>query len=312
MIPCNFTQLEKLSFRQNCFGQCNSVSLKQEWNIRFPKLKYLDISKSPSIGTLHIHLEGFPSSVTYLIAENVSLSGLENKNFNNIILLKLNHNQNFIYFGNYLLDNFPKLKSLQYLYISGCKIESIAENYFEAIEAKLITLDISNNNIEWINNRTFLYLSQSLSILNLSSNPLRTMFNLGTLENLTELYLNNMYELNGYDFEARFEFVATIKSLKVLHLKDNRLKTLTHEFFEKFPHLDELDLSHNFLRSLPSGESLNSLHRLILFDNDVSNLDDLSIYEIQSLELLNIKNNSVANLYMGSWKNPPKNLTIVI
>ncbi|CAF1411066.1 unnamed protein product [Rotaria magnacalcarata] len=107
--------------------------------------------------------------------------------------------------------------------------------------------------------------------------------------------INNSIEYLNFDNDLLATFSS---SIKVFNLTSNQLRTIPNDLFTRMPHLHTLDISHNFLESLPIISQINLLnitltHNLINYIqlNDNQNNYDLSFNPICTLEKSESKTN---------------------
>uniref|UniRef100_A0A1B6GXZ4 Leucine-rich repeat protein soc-2 homolog n=1 Tax=Cuerna arida TaxID=1464854 RepID=A0A1B6GXZ4_9HEMI len=128
--------------------------------------------------------------------------------------------------------------------------------------------DISGHNIETISPRTFLYLSNCITKLNLSNNNLSSLpQTLCQLKNLEEL------NLSFNEFDNVPDSWKVLHKLKVLKLSHNRFSDPPPCLELGMEHLVHLDLSHNKISSfVNSPKCLTSLQYLNLSKNYFTSL----------------------------------------
>ncbi|XP_016840739.1 protein artichoke-like [Nasonia vitripennis] len=300
-----YTDLEYLSLR--------NVSLQHVSNNFWhylPKLKQLDLSENKlSLASVNFLLRNTSSSVKRLVLENIELDHVITENLNTVEELNLNHNRfvrltsTMCYPDTFCLENMQYLKSL---FISNCSVKAIDENAFRFMTS-LLELDISNNLFKRIANGTFDYLP-TLTSLNLSSNTLYNMPNFEGLRNLTTLLLNGMKSKKLLQYLESF---AHMPKLQYLSMRDNKLTKISATLFNNLPSLEKIDLSNNLITSLPSWDTQKALRQLHLSYNKIQNLDDLSIKEARSLELLVLKHNLISRVKVDSIKKLPNDNIIL-
>lgn len=294
-----YADLEYLSLRN-----VSLQHLSDDWNSYFPKLKYLDLSNNKlSLESVNFLLKNTSSAVKRLVLENIGLDHFITDNFDTVEELNLNQNK-FIrltstncYPDTFCLEDMENLKSL---FISNCSVMAIDENAFRFMNS-LLELDISNNMFRRIAKGTFDYLP-SLTSLNLSSNTLHGMPNFEGLRNLTTLLLD---EMKPKKLLQSLETFPHMSKLKHLSMRNNKLTKISVTLFNNLPSLEKIDLSNNLISFLPSWETQKALRYLYLSSNIIQNLDDLSIKEATSLELLVLKHNLISRIKVDSIKNLP-------
>jgi internalin A len=111
---------------------------------------------------------------------------------------------------------------------------------------------------------------------------------------------NLIKELN---FHASFEFNQT--NLTKLDFHFNQIKSISSEFFTKFPNLIQLDLSFNKLQSLKTTffANLNTLQVLNLSTNQIFSIEKNSFAFLGTLIYLNLRNNLIYDLSGDLFRN---------
>ncbi|XP_008308272.1 PH domain leucine-rich repeat-containing protein phosphatase 2 isoform X2 [Cynoglossus semilaevis] len=158
----------------------------------------------------------------------------------------------------------------------------------------LEALDLQHNKLTELPESLF-YKALNLKFLNASANDLKSIplssqseESLGTLQ---ELYLtgNNLNEDCG-------AVVVGHQSLRVLHLAYNQMTSFPASKLSKLEHLEELNLSGNKLKAIPSTvSSCKRLHTLIAHSNNISvfpeilNLPEIKLVDLSCNELTEIQ-----------------------
>ncbi len=195
--------------------------------------------------------------------------------------------------------SFSKLYQLKCLNLSGNKLELQNEynnfSYFES-QSRLVILDLSYNNIKYLDtNSTFKNLS-SLQILNLSNNRLKNIdsFLFGFLEQLSDLNLasNNLSQ-----------FILNIGSLKLLKLSHNQLNDANFflENNQKHTNLTMLELDFNKIESIQEKEFelYPNLECLNLNSNPIKHIDEKAFENLNLLKSLKLSNTSIKHLNLA-------------
>ncbi|CAF4751190.1 unnamed protein product [Rotaria socialis] len=230
---------------------------------------------------------------------------------------KLNLSSNFI--RNITKESFNKLR-VKKIYLQQNLIEHIDKESFN----NNILNYLEELRIDMLNNGSLEFLCygawQKLRLLELSGfNFDQHQICFEKLHRLEKLIIKNskisflshhlyqlpyLYELsliNNYIEYLNFDndLLATFSSsIKVFNLTSNQLRTIPNDLFTRMPHLHTLDISHNFLESLPIINQINLLnisltHNLINYIqlNDNQNNYDLSFNPICTLEKSESKTN---------------------
>ncbi|GAB1861233.1 Rac GTPase-activating protein 1 [Camponotus japonicus] len=289
-----YPNLEILSARKNYIRDLTS-----KVNTPFPKLKILDLSSNQIQSTDFVKL--LPNSLHFLDLHHNSLTSLVfDKNHVNLLALNLNYNN-----LRYITNVMAGLENLQYLSVSGNKIDSIESNAFEDTN-KLIYLNLSTNKITHFDSGTFVKL-QSLKLLDLSFNMLEEIPQISCETIISILFLN----CNNIKSIISNAFVQMPKLMKLL-LGGNQISEINVKAFAQLSLLEILDLSRNKLSFLPEGwsEFLISLKYLNLNNNQFISLESLSLTNVLPLMELHLANNSLEYLNISYFENLPQNLTV--
>ena len=200
-----------------------------------------------------------------------------------------------------LPSNFTKyriLEQVDQLFIRNISIDEISKDLFENY-TNLKEVDISNNNISIISNRSFIYLKE-LNILNISKNKITNLSSdsFSGLKKLSELYLSDNL-INVMD-DFLFNSTMLLKKLDVSH---NRLQSINNNVFRHLIDLEEIVLHHNQITSLNDSlfKRINYLQKLDISDNRISNVDGL-FYNLHLLRILNIANNNLQSINSDTFR----------
>lgn len=191
-----------------------------------------------------------------------------------------------VYFESYLLNNsFQNLHELKELRIEHCKLSDVPNLAFNGLK-ELKKLVLRTHNTEW-----------GSVALSLASDPLAHMVRLDHLD----LSTNNFATLPGRLF-------CPLKHLKLLNLSRNSLRDIRESGLTEGSHeakdsscdlaVEELDISHNHLKLLPERalERFIRLKVLRSHDNDISRVDDKTLDDLKSLQLVDLSNNKLVAL----------------
>ncbi|XP_038115727.1 toll-like receptor 6 [Culex quinquefasciatus] len=175
-------------------------------------------------------------------------------------------------------------------------LSSIVGDGYEIYE-----LDLSYNNIEALNELTFLKF-YSLEMLNLSYNRIMSVGNLtfGSLIRLMDLDLS--YNLiHSIEREAFNRLYA----LESLNLRENCLITINEHQFHFNDHLSSLLMDHNQISFLPSAifDSLSMVEEVFEIDLSFNNLRKMPYIEAKEIGLLKVDNNHINILFVNRTYN---------
>jgi Leucine-rich repeat (LRR) protein len=288
-----FIELENL---QNLIFDSNQISSLK--NVRFnSKLDRLSLRFNMLSNLNDINSK----SLTYLYVSN---NRIQDINFKISLLPSLEHldlSQNRLI--NIREESFLDLDKLKYLNLSfnrldlGSKCNNVS--YFKS-QTRLETLDLSFNEIKYLDtNLTFKYLD-SLKTLNLANNKLKSIDSwiFVFLPNLNELNLamNNLSILNNMCF-------CNLSNLKVLNLNSNQMSSTSFLNGSKncLYNLDFLDLSQNKITSIGENdfEFQNNLKFLNLNSNPIEIIHENTFERLSYLKTLKISNISAHFLHVN-------------
>jgi Leucine-rich repeat (LRR) protein len=242
------------------------------------------------------------SSLKYLNVSNNRLQEIDFKNtfLPNLEYLDLSQNR-LISIKNESFLNMDKLKHLN-LSHNKLDLESGFNNisYFYG-QSLLGTLDLSFNEIKYLDsNRTFQYLN-SLKYLNLSNNRLNSLdaFIFGFLYNLSDLHLasNNISFINGRCF-------FNLRNLKKLVLSNNQINSTDFLQLNKndLYNLEYLDLEENKITLIHETlfQSFVYLFHLNLNSNPIKSIHGNTFKSLKLLKTLRVSNTKIDSLFLNS------------
>jgi Leucine-rich repeat (LRR) protein len=243
------------------------------------------------------------SSLKYLNVSNNRLQEIDLKNafLPNLEYLDLSQNR-LISIKN---ESFLNMDKLKHLNLSNNKLDLESEfnnvSYFHG-KSLLETLDLSFNEIKYLDsNLTFQYLN-SLKYLNLSNNKLNSLnaYVFGFLYNLSDLHLasNNISFINGRCF-------FNLRNLKKLILNNNQINSIDFLQLNKndLYNLEYLDLEENKIALINEThfQSYVYLFHLNLNSNPIQSIHENTVRTfLSSLITLRVSNTKIDSLFLNS------------
>ncbi|KAJ8664566.1 hypothetical protein QAD02_006228 [Eretmocerus hayati] len=272
----------------------------------FPKLSDLDISNNP-LTTVDDFLKNLPSSVKSLTMVSMKFNKLKIQNLKEVTSLKLDWNQFYSIRKGSSCDEeslcLENLNELQSLSVRHCDVKQIEPDAFKDL-TKLEHLDIDYNGIHRISDETFKY-SPLLSSLDISGNPLLNVYFIQNLKNLERLVMNYMI----YGIKILWS-ITSMPKIQYLSLKGNKISSIPMEFLTTLEDLREINLSKNQISSLSPGSWQKKLKSIILYRNNISNVEDLHLGDAKSLQLLDIRENGLFRIDTKFTNDLPKSLDL--
>lgn len=184
---------------------------------------------------------GKSSRVMFLSLENNKIEHLPDRLFGNLYSLVLSGNpiQNFTNRAFYHL--LPNDSRIQYLYMKSCALKSLQRNMFRGLQS-LVSIDLSHNNVHYIENGFFEEIKQ-VEFINLSHNNIASTL---TIQGV----------------------------LKTIHLDLSANRITSLKFKGQFGTLTELFVNDNDLKDF-SGIPFNKMEQLRILNLDMNEIDDL-------------------------------------
>ena len=205
------------------------------------------------------------------------------------------------------------------------------------LQQDLVSLDISNNDIQEINRTEVAYYSE-LEILDLSKNRISS-FDGGkssklirldlshneilTLRRITVSHLKQLkylgkfdstffkYFSNPYILDLSYNKITSIpsklfpskSSLEILNLASNNIELLEPQCFAQLEQLRELKLNRNKLSSLPklTFYQLGKLEQLELNKNKLEKIPGLTFHGLKNVKILKLRKNNLRYLDDGAF-----------
>ncbi|XP_044270563.1 leucine-rich repeat-containing protein 15-like [Tribolium madens] len=303
-IFANLLSLEHLIFENTVFSSHNLYVLQ-------------DLDKLRELSFVNTNLE-IINNGTFRNLQKIETLTLTNNRFENMSeipfcelpalkYLHLDRNKVKQVSGNFTSCFRKKETNLK---LNGMRYTILSENVHQSkSETSLLDLNVSNNQIEFIDNFDW---ALRLRHIDLSNNR---------LENVSKKIFSILGDLEKLNLENNFiriidsEAFSGLKNLKVINLKRNLLNEVV---FKNLPNLEEINLGNNNLKpdSLTTFNNLPKLQSLILHNNFIkkmppNNFTSLEVLDLSSnsvilqnsvfknlgsLKHLNLKNNSLENI----------------
>lgn len=198
------------------------------------------------------------------------------------------------------LRNLSRLPTLPHLLVLNLSHNDIAfvDNHwvFEHLQ-QLTELDLSHNALTTLQHGSFSGL-HSLETLRLSHNNIRTvqLHAFGGLNNLHTLHLsyNDLYQLCR-------PWLLAMTSLRELYLDNNHISVLQERTLDKHSSLLHLDISHNGLKRVADGGfvGLTGVKVLNASDNELEVIPTVELQRMVSLDILLMDSIGVTRLRRG-------------
>ncbi len=147
-------------------------------------------------------------------------------------------------------DVFNGLTSLEVLYLDGGKIASVQSGVFDELPSELRTLRLDRGGKEIFESAVLSELAGvvAIDVWDKSITTLKANYFDG-LNTLELLYFDDAGNIRRVERGA----FNGLTNLRLLWLNDNKIMSLPHEVFRDLTMLEEIDLSDNPLRGLPTG-----------------------------------------------------------
>jgi Leucine-rich repeat (LRR) protein len=291
-------------------------------NIQFNKnlselyLRHNKLSSLDQINSIGLKFLSASNNLIQSIRSINLVPNLENLDLSQNRLIKIEEN------------SFKSLKKLKYLNLSGNKLdlESVSNNasYFKS-QMLLEILDLSFNEIKYLDSNVTFQQLTSLKALNLSNNRLKYIeeYLFGYLRQLTELNLaSNNLSLSMKNYFYNLGYLKTLKlgfnqinstyflksspdirNLEYLHLEHNKIDLIEENDFENFTKLKFLNLNSNPIKIIQDKafEKMNSLQSLKLSNTSIKHLTLSSSLKELDLSYLNFSIFSKKDLSTLEW-----------
>lgn len=269
----------------NCLSTLHHLDLSQNLLESVPGYIFQEVDRLKVLDLQHNRIRTLTQNSFYgllniekVVLRNNNLTivnGSAFKGLKNVKTLELSEN-----IGLKLSDDlFRELENLETLVLDGCNISSLPDNVFRE-NFNLKYLYLHRNRLTSLTKRLFDSLGK-LYYMSAASNEISILDN-GTFINnfdLQFLYLknNSLSRLDKDNFEGLY-------SLRTLDLSRNIINYVAS--FEYLKRLKNLNLSHNFLSSLPGLNPFEFNSELVTIDMSYNLLTDITNVQWQNLEYL--------------------------
>lgn len=200
-------------------------------------------------------------------------------------------------------------------------ITAFQENWYRLQSLPIASLDLSNNEIAEIREKTLNDLPASLTYVNFAGNKIRRIwsqvienehlkilnFKDNLIEEIEEDAFKNTKLRELYLVENQLEslnFVSTLpETLTDFVLSGNRITSIPDGVFVKLLHLGRLILDDNKIEVLQNNsfQGLASLHMLVLTKNRVATIEPAAFKGLMALRVLDLRRNSIRDLQNGTF-----------
>ncbi|CAG5133291.1 unnamed protein product [Candidula unifasciata] len=193
-----------------------------------------------------------------------------------------------------------------YLNFGSNKITSVSTIDFPP-DLNIFRLDLDHNMDMNIEDDTFINLAPTLKKLSVEAVGLifnRPLEMVSSLEKLEELSISHNNKI-GYVTNAVKDVEAVLfqsewpvsKSMKILRMSHCSIRSLSPASLDSLISLTELDLSNNWLTSVPSViRHLKDLRKISLFRCQISVLEDYSFLGLSKLEVIELTTNPLTTI----------------
>lgn len=311
ILPCLGPSIETINLANNLMTTLDSTAFKPFFNLTRLSLRNTNLSEF-----------NFNAFVYQIEVNELDISQNNLKSLNNIALLdsrpwdklrELNVSGNQLtdardlikhlksivkrldlsgnYVGSLNSTSLEWLTALETLRLSNTSL-SIADgrNPFERLY-RLSAIDISHNNLENINIKSFATTLRVLSELHATNcqfkNASEVIKHLGPLTKLLDLSHNFVGKLNSQTFEL-FPY------LKHLNLSSANISNISNDSLQYQSNLQTLDLSNNNLSEIDLGMVTNKLEFLDLARNNLTVIHNFTKSEFPRLNSIAISNNQLS------------------
>ncbi|XP_076637700.1 podocan [Colletes latitarsis] len=296
-----------IPFAGSYFPNLESLSLN---NIDFENLPSHFNESFPRLSTLYIADNGLQflhDNIFSILPRSLKSLHLERNNFEHLYLNDAGNIEELYFDGNPLviLKIGPDSSTIKLISLANCTLHSGDQFLIDA--PLLTTLDLSYNRLTAISLES---IPQFLEKLSLSHNEFTSVPYLEYLQRLHSLSLShNIIEYINDEIMERLP-----GSLKTLSLRGNRISSIDDMAFSTLYMLEELDLSKNKLRYLPTAwsKNLKMLRHLNLKLNSFATIAEMSIFSLVNLTALYIEGNMITSIDENSLRLVPNVCTVYV
>lgn len=194
---------------------------------------------------------------------------------------------------------------MEYTTYKSNKISNIINSSYNQ---NIVSIDFSNNNLQYINSLIFTNLVQ-IKYIDLSNNSIKYVTKMPKLYNLTEIILsnnnikkfnnvtNNVVNLQSLVISENKISSINIKNSRLINLdiSFNRLNIIKKYTFENTMNLVNLNISNNLIKLIDEYAFINNLKLRILniSSNRINTFGNVILLYLQNLEILNISFNNI-------------------
>lgn len=274
-LPASLTTLD---LSDNYAGRINATMFEGAKNLIHLKLSNTHLSI--------VDLSAFEQllNLQNLDISNNNLTG-KDIHFGSATIKMLDFSRNHL--GQITATTFEGLENIRALKLNDTNLTISEANPFNGL-ARLLALDLSNNNLKELN-------------FSMMAPTLRFLVGL----NIAHCHIDNVTQVIGY--LGRKLYALDVSGNNVGELNADKLKTITNLYFlnannanvtqfapdtlRNLKHLQSLQLAHNKIRQINFQQSPATLRKLDLRANDLTNIKNLNRKQFPVLERLSITKN---------------------
>ena len=292
-LPIRVNSIEVLDLSHNNLTSLNSTLLDPLRNsltqLRLDHNQIGNITSNILTGFRHLQLLNMSRNRIELIHPDAFLDDTS------LQIIDLSENR----ISDLLTDTFRDNVHLRVLNLNGNELRAVPENTFSA-NHELEAVFFSRNRLSNVPASSVRSVSSNLRILDCSFNNIHFLRN----EELESTSFTRLLDLNlsHNQIKSLPETIFTdFSSLESLDLSFNPIRVVSDSLFDGVSQsLQELDMSHAFLKSIPM-LNLPSLKKLDLSFNSISAPNSISLTNISSLELLDLSGNRLNIIPNNLW-----------